>query len=188
MKLPKGGGAPVLYLDFDGVLHHHDVRWRKKGGAYLEPAGFTLFEHAQLLEDWLRPYPQVRIVLATSWVVRYHCYRAARRLPEALRARVIGGTYHSHVAGADEDERQAYGGRRRNPRVDAFCAKPRGVQVAEDAQRRKPSAWFALDDDDENWPASSRSCLVKTDPALGLSAPDIAGKVAEHLQRICAQR
>lgn len=26
----------LLYLDFDGVLHHEDVRWSPKRGAYMQ--------------------------------------------------------------------------------------------------------------------------------------------------------
>ncbi len=29
-KPPKGAGALVLYLDFDGVLHHENVLWHPK--------------------------------------------------------------------------------------------------------------------------------------------------------------
>lgn len=56
----------VLYLDYDGVLHHEDVRWRPRVGAYMNATGFRLFEHANLLDVLLRPFPELRIVLSTS--------------------------------------------------------------------------------------------------------------------------
>lgn len=46
MRRPQGSDEPILYLDYDGVLHHEDVWWHRRRGAYVKPAGFTLFEHA----------------------------------------------------------------------------------------------------------------------------------------------
>ena len=78
----KQHGPAVVYLDFDGVLHHHNVLWSAKRGPYLDAsAQDVLFQHAELLLGLLRPYPDIRIVLSTSWVLKYGCYGATRRLP-----------------------------------------------------------------------------------------------------------
>jgi hypothetical protein len=68
-RAPARTGGRVLYLDFDGVLHPEDV-WRRPGwGPYVaSPPGHQLFEHADLLVELLAPYPDLRIVLSTSWV------------------------------------------------------------------------------------------------------------------------
>lgn len=166
MKQPKGTGQPVLYLDYDGVLHHEDAWWHPRRGAYLKPAGFTLFEHAPLLADLLRQYPAVRIVLSTSWVRVRRFSRAKKRLLPELRERVIGSTFHT--------------GMRREP----FGDLSRGMQVWADVQRRQPSDWVALDDNPE-WPAHCIDKLVLTDPVLGISAPGIDAKIRSHLERIC---
>ena len=128
LELP--GCGPVLYLDFDGVLHHQNVLWSASKGPYLEaPAGHTLFEHAPLLAELLKPYPAIRIILSTSWAVKYGCYGAARRLPLELRTRVIGATFHSQMDRA------------------GFESAYRGMQVWADVFRRRPSDWLAIDDD-----------------------------------------
>ncbi len=130
-RRPRGCGAPVLYLDYDGVLHHENVLRHPRRGIYAGEPGFTLFEHAPLLELLLQPFPAVSIVLSTSWVRVLGYSRALERLPKGLQARVIGSTFHSEM---DEE---------------IFVSKRRGQQVLEDVTRRKPSSWIALDDTDE---------------------------------------
>ena len=111
-KTAAGRGAPVLYLDFDGVLHHENVLWHPKKGAYLNaPPGHQLFQHVDLLAELLRPYPDLRIVLSTAWVIRYGYRRTAKRLPPTLRQRVIGSTFHSTME------------------PESFQGLPRGKQV-----------------------------------------------------------
>lgn len=156
--LPRGYGGLLLYLDYDGVLHHHNVLWHPEKGPYDGPPGFKLFEHAALLEQLLEPYPDVQIVLSTAWVRRYGVHSTSKRLPPKLRSRVIGATYHSKM---DEAE---------------FIAKTRGVQVLEDTMRRQPLRWVALDDVDEGWPGE-RSQIFIADEALGLGAPGAADSV-----------
>nr|MDW3662817.1 HAD domain-containing protein [Paraburkholderia terrae] len=82
-------------------------------GPYIEsPRGHRLFEHVGLLEKVLLPYPDLRIVLSTSWVRVYKSVaRVARKLPPELRARVIGATYHEAVD------------------AELFRQAPRGMQV-----------------------------------------------------------
>ena len=64
--------VPILYLDFDGVLHPADVRMHVDGPqrpqVYIggRPSDHPLFEHAPLLERILTPFPDLKIVLATS--------------------------------------------------------------------------------------------------------------------------
>ena len=59
----------MLFLDFDGVLHPEDVHRRAGNSPYIgSPSGHVLFEHAPLLAAVLRPCPDIRIVLSTSWV------------------------------------------------------------------------------------------------------------------------
>jgi len=163
-RLPKGAGEHVLYLDFDGVLHHEDVRWRPKRGPYLDAPGHSLFEHAALLEELLQPYPQLGIVLSTTWARVYSCYAAAKRLPPGLRDRVIGATWHSAMP------------------EQTFKEKPRGTQVLEDIARRRPFAWLALDDTDDGWPMEIRDHVLITDERMGISAPGTAERIAAALR------
>lgn len=56
-KSPKGAGELVLYLDFDGALHHENVLWHSKKGAHLgAPPHYKLFQHADLVVSLLSPY------------------------------------------------------------------------------------------------------------------------------------
>jgi hypothetical protein len=164
--LPRRRGGDVLYLDFDGVLHPKEV-WRYSGsGPYVaRPPGHQVFEHAALLERCLEPYPELRIVLSTNWVLVFRSVRkVARRLPSGLRQRVVGATFHRQMD------------------LGWFRSIPRGLQIWGDVCRRAPDAWLALDDDDVGWPAVCRGHLVRTDPVLGLSAPSVLKELQARLE------
>lgn len=165
MKTLQGLDGLVLYLDFDGVLHHEDVWWHPRRGAYVKPPGFTLFAHAPLLAYQLRSYPEVRIVLSTSWVPVRRFSEAKKRLPQELRERVIGSTFHTRM------------------NRELFDNLSRGMQVWSDVQRRKPADWFALDDN-LDWPEHCRDKLILTDPVLGISAAGIDAQIRDHLERL----
>lgn len=162
----RGYDEPVLYLDYDGVLHHENVLRHPKRGIYVGHPGFVLFEHAALLEKLLEPFPAVRIVLSTSWVRVLSYSRALERLPQGLQERVIGATFHSEM----DDE--------------MFASKSRGSQVLEDVARRQPRCWIALDDTDEGWPTEVRDRVVITDERLGISAPGMSDHITKALQGI----
>jgi hypothetical protein len=161
---PRVCGGQVLYLDYDGVMHHEKVYRHPKHGirVYAGPQ-FTLFQHAPLLGELLRPYHEVRIVLSTSWVRALGMRRAASYLPDELRQRVVGATFHSRMLSFE------------------FAHTPRGLQVYEDYLRRSPSAALAIDDTDEGWPAAFREHLVLTDEAHGISHPSVLSELKSKL-------
>jgi len=166
---PKGRGALILYLDFDGVLHHENCLWHPKLGPYLgAPPRYSLFQHAELLVQLLEPFPQVKIVLSTTWIRRYGVATSTKRLPEALQKRVIGGTFHS-----------------RHMREDEFHYLLRGEQVFADVQRRQPRDWLALDDDYEGWPKTQLHRWVQTDPCEGISDPEVLTTFKKRLEAMC---
>ena len=156
----------VLYLDFDGVLHPDPVYRHHKRGIYLgaESIGHMLFENVQILQDALAPYPQLAIVLSTSWVRVLGYSRAKAYLPEQLRKRVIGATFHSCMNKAE------------------FDAMTRGAQVLADARRRGVAQWLAIDDDSEGWLSAAESHLVLTDEKQGLAKPESFAELAAKLQ------
>jgi len=126
--------------------------------------GHRLFENAELLVEALAPYPEVAIVLSTSWV-RVLSYSLAKAyLPEALRSRVIGATFHSAMNKLE------------------FDAMSRGAQVLADATRRSATSWVALDDDDEGWGAAASTHLVLTERTSGLSEPQTLKVLSEKLK------
>ena len=79
--------------------------------------------------------------------------RVRRALPEALRERVIGATWHSAIA-------------------IWYDKATRFQQIERYVGRANVQQWLAIDDlheHSENWNASYESHLVKTNPQLGLS-------------------
>ena len=120
----------ILFLDYDGVLHP-DAAYHTKKGVVLRCDGHSLFEHAQLLTDLLDPYPQVQIVLSTSWVWVLGFSDAKARLPERLRAKVKGATWHSRM-----EERHLWMHYTRYDQIDTYV------------KRHLLTDWIAIDDHD----------------------------------------
>lgn len=168
----RGQGEPLLYLDLDGVVHHEAVYIGTKRGIFIkqdEAPGRVLFEWIPILVEILRPYPDVKLVLSSSWCRRPGYGRTLKRMPEELRQRFVGGTFHRHHHGSD-------------PLTSLlFQSLPRGQQILNDVNRRQPSDWIALDDDDEDWPTAYRHHLVHCNGALGLSDPDTQAALTRRL-------
>jgi hypothetical protein len=154
----------VCYCDYDGVVHDDAVYWSRREGIHIRTPGRKLFEWSCILEELLAPYPDVKIVLSTSWV-RFKRYGFARgQLPLGLQSRVIGATFHS----------------RETVRVE-FDNMSRGMQICADVERRLPARWFAIDNDDKDWPAWCRDRLIKTNDRLGLSEPAVQDQIRKML-------
>src|SRR5437016_14361462 len=84
----------ILYLDYNGVLHDGMVIRNRKRGLYITTPERTFFEWMPILEDLLAPYPDVKIVLSTSWIRSLGFDATRQELSEGLRSRVIGSTFH----------------------------------------------------------------------------------------------
>jgi len=153
----------ICYLDFDGCLHDCEVYCTAGVGIHIRTPGRTLFEWMPILEELFAPYPDVKIVLSTSWVASQNFEFARDQLSPELRRRVIGSTYN--------DENLRY-----------FDAWPRGRQVHSDVLIRKPDQWFAIDDDDSGWPESTNSNFIKTDGATGISDNRVQNRIQQMLQ------
>jgi hypothetical protein len=158
----------ILYLDFDGVLHHDDVWLDVHNRPYLRGEG-TLFEYADRLVRILAPYPDIEIVLSTSWVRVKRFSYSVNRLPIELQQRVIGATWHSRFR-LDDELVQWW--------VDV---SKRYEQITRDVRRRQPSQWLALDDDAEGWPDTASSHLVRCHPRLGLGESRACVELEERL-------
>lgn len=170
MRKLLGHGELLLYLDYDGVLHHENVWWHARIGPYMRaPDEYRLFQHLPLLESVLAPYPQVKIILSTSWARRYSCAKAAKNLGPNLRARVLTATF---------DRRMNH---------DAFDALHRGQQVWNDVQKRQPKGWLALDDEADGWPPESEGHFIQTDKTDGISHPEVLQKIKAALEQLCNQ-
>ena len=156
----------ICYLDYDAVLHDGNVLRNRTRGMYIRTPGRAFFEWMPVLEELLAPYPDLKIVLSTTWVRELGFNEAKHELSPALRERVIGSTFlHSHIVKAQ------------------FDTMPRGMQILGDVERRKPAHWFALDDDAFGWPARYEAHLILTDTRSGLSDPAVQERVRQWLAR-----
>lgn len=160
----NSSGLSVIYLDFDGVLHDDEVYWHPKHGIYIRTPGKILFEWASILEELLSPHPDVKIVLATSWVSMKNFEFAKKNLSPRLQECVIGATFH-----------------KRHMSKFNFDSLPRGYQIAADVDRRKPERWISIDNDDEGWPPQIRDKLIKTESHLGISCPNVQTSIRKIL-------
>jgi hypothetical protein len=157
----------ILYLDFDGVLHDDEVYCHRTRGIYIQTPGRVLFEWMPVLCDLIAPYPNVNIVLSTSWVNVFSFDFAKSQLAPTLQSRVIGATYHRREIG------KRY-----------FLSLARGEQIVQDAGRREPTNWFAIDNDDAGWPEAYRHHLIKTDDALGISQVSVQHQISAYLKQL----
>ena len=74
-------GTMILFLDFDGVLHEDPCFDEAR-----------LFARAPDLARALEPFPEVSIVLSTSWRTDRTLAEMSQPLPAGLRRRVIDAT------------------------------------------------------------------------------------------------
>ena len=154
----------IVYADYDGVLHDDDVVWSRRRGIHMRTPGRFLFEWSPILEELLLPHPEVKIVLSTSWVRVKSFDFAKKQLSAELQNRVVGATFH-----------------RRHMSKFEFDNQSRGAQILSDVRRRCPLSWFAIDNDDDAWPAHFRHHLIKTDDRSGLCDPEVQAAIRERL-------
>ncbi len=159
----------ILFLDFDGVLHP-DAVYRERGRPVLRDQG-ELFMWSGLLIDALASRPELRIVLSTSWAREFGFSRARRYLPQALRSRVIGATWHSAML-HDADYRPG----------NWWEQATRHEQINRWASRAAVHDWIAIDDQPEGWPDAERGRLIQTNSATGLSDPAVLDRLSGLLR------
>lgn len=174
-------GGQILYLDFDGVLHPDDAYRMKGKGLYLKRTGAThkFFENSEILVEALKPFPDVKIVLATSWVRALKSFtRTKKKLPKELSERVVGSTYHSYMT----FDKNIYSA------VSYFDQLKRWQQIAGDADRRKPQAWMAIDDDDTGLPDQLKGRFVVPFDDFGIANPVVQEDLINKLNNIFAAK
>jgi|SRR5271168_1583539 len=157
----------VLYCDYDHVLHGGVLRYREPPSLRPEAPGQTLFQNAPILVRLLDPYPDLKIVLSTSWVTELGFGRARDYLPQPLQQRVEGATFH-----------------KRHMRKYEFLNLTRYEQIIVDVQRRRPTRWLAIDDDLHGWPETALQRIVPMPLVLGLSSPAAALELQLRLAKV----
>ena len=151
----------VLFLDFDGVLHP-DSAYLVKGRPTLKGEG-ELFMWAPLLIKALADFPEVQIVLSTSWARELSFNRARRWLPAELHARVIGSTWHSAMSFKREGFRSL-------------------ATWWDEATRYQQFKRYAGRAGQTDWGADDLNKLVHTHSETGLSDPVVLALLAARLE------
>jgi hypothetical protein len=108
---------PVLFLDFDGVLHADDEPALDDNFRLIQNP--NLFMWCPVLEQILAPFPEVRIVVSSDW----------RRLFDDAALIELLGPLGARFAGVVE----GYG-------------PTRAAEILAEVQRRSITHWLALDD------------------------------------------
>lgn len=162
--------TPILFLDFDGVLHPDSV-YLSRLGPTLTVEG-ELFMWSPILAKLLDDFPTVSLVLSTSWVRHLGHKRALGYLPRGLKERVIGATWHSSMAKGWVDE-------------NLWDGKTRHDQICRYAARSQLRYWVALDDDVQGWAESSAPHLVACAPDRGLSCARTQAELRSRLGEMC---
>ncbi|WP_158510480.1 HAD domain-containing protein [Burkholderia pseudomallei] len=167
----------ILFLDFDGCLHPDDV-YHVEGKPVLRTESAKLFEHADVLADLVSPYPELRIVLSTSWVrvlgfnqaMEYSLIQgltaAQGYLPMPLKSRVIGTIYEYCTDYVE------------------WAGLSRFDQIFRYVNGRGIASWLTLDDDSNGWPEAFRENLVWVNRRLGLGEHRVREELEEKLARM----
>ncbi len=140
-RLGNLGERVILFLDYDGVLHPDPCLDASR-----------LFENAQRLAKVLDPFPEVGIVLSTSWRNVRPDNELLDPLPERLRLRILGRTPNFGECAADA-ARAPY-------RRHAECEQWLRDHYMSDC------AWWALDDR-ADWFSPYCENLLECDPRFG---------------------
>jgi hypothetical protein len=164
--------TPTLFLDFDGTLHIGRAAMAEDGSISLN-TGRPLFEFAPLLIEQLKPYPAVRVVLTTSWLMTLLPEDVIALMPSELARRVVGTT------------------RCVKPRLsDVLNGTNRTYVISRYAQGMQLKHWLAVDDavfgaDQYGY---TREELVEhfllLHPALGLSDDRALRRIADWLGKV----
>lgn len=157
----SGGASVILFLDYDGVLHGEAVWLDANNKPYLdERYDHQLFAWAPLLEQALAPYPDLEIILSTTWVFRLGFDVAKSYLPAAIRDRVVDHTC-THPW--------------------RFSRATRYEQIRGYVARNHLERWLAIDDDESIRLFGADENIVVTPSNRGLSAPGILDELKQKL-------
>lgn len=129
--------SDLLFLDVDGVLHpiRADYSFSSK-----------FFSHLPLLEELLREFESVEIIISSDWRLAESIEQLQRYFSDDIRHRIIGATPQIDPGVAVRHRRQLE------------------IQAWLDGNGRSDAQWVALDD----WPSSFAAGfarVVLTDPA-----------------------
>jgi hypothetical protein len=166
---------PVLFLDFDGVLHP-DRAYLNRGRPILVGDG-TLFMWADILVDLLAPHPEIQIVISSSWARELRFSRAKKYLPQSIQQKVIGATWHSAMAKHPDAEHRL----RRTWWDDAT----RYEQIKRYVDRAKIKNWLAIDDHPTGWQPHDAEHLICTNSEIGITESIVIESLKHKFVDLC---
>ncbi|MDP9607237.1 UNVERIFIED_ORG: hypothetical protein J2W38_007058 [Variovorax paradoxus] len=149
----------MLFLDVDGVLHPVETDYSFSS---------RFFSHLPLLEELLREFPSVDVVISSDWRLAESVEQLQRYFSEDIRHRIIGAT--------PQLDRDAAIRHRRQLEIQAWL----------EGNGRGDAEWVALDD----WPESfgaGFARLVLTDPKQAFDQ-DSLQELRSHFLRFAAGR
>jgi hypothetical protein len=138
---PAGPTAPVVFLDFDGVLHAN------QNGS---------LEHIGLIEEFLRRYPQVVVVISSNWRMTYSLESLRDLFAVDVASRIEGVTS-----------------------VTTETPYSRHIEIQQYLAESGIRAWCAIDDEANMFPPSCPN-LVHTVHSWGVTEDDLV-RAAEIL-------
>jgi hypothetical protein len=155
----RGDSSELLFLDVDGVLHpvETDYSFRSK-----------FFSHLPLLEELLREFPSVDVVVSSDWRLAESVEQLQQYFSADIRHRIIGATPQL------------------DPNLTVHNRRQLEIQAWLDGNGRNDAEWVALDD----WPPSFKSGfdrLVLTDPQRAFDQ-DSFQELRSHFLRFAAGR
>uniref|UniRef100_UPI000D3D2AF5 HAD domain-containing protein n=1 Tax=unclassified Variovorax TaxID=663243 RepID=UPI000D3D2AF5 len=131
-----GDSSDLLFLDVDGVLHPVETDYSFSS---------RFFSHLPLLEELLREFRSVDVVISSDWRVAESVEQLQRYFSEDIRHGIIGATPQLDLNAAVQHQRRLE------------------IQAWLKGNDRDDAEWVALDD----WPESFEAGfarLVLTDP------------------------
>ncbi|ASL47824.1 hypothetical protein bAD24_III10535 [Burkholderia sp. AD24] len=159
--------APTLYLNYGGVLNiGHGVV--DDHGVVTLDSGRPPFEFAPVLVEVLAPWPQVQIIVTTSWLRTLGVEKTIALLPGALCRRVVGTTLGTP------------------PRLGEIRdGTAKTMTVIRHALKHGVTIWLALDDEAWGVPSDYEQHFLHTDSDTALGAPGTGKRLREWLAANC---
>jgi len=156
--------APTLFLNFGGVLNIGHGLVDHNGFITLD-SGRPLFEYAAYLVDVLAPWPQVQIIVTTSWLRTLGAEKTIALLPDELRRRVVGTTLGTP------------------PRFSEFKdGTAKTMTVIRHAAKYGLTRWLVLDDEAWGVPSGYEQHFLHTDSDTALGASEVRKQLREWLE------
>ncbi|MFZ6676222.1 HAD domain-containing protein [Undibacterium sp. Xuan67W] len=124
----------ILFLDFDGVLHPFSARHDQE----------QQFVHLPALEELLREFPTLQIVVSSEWRLRFSLNELRGFFSTDIAARIIGVTPEIQI----RETTDILGSRFRE--IEAFLIDAYSVN----------ETWLALDDDVSLFPPDCSQLIL----------------------------